>query len=122
MPPTSPRASYAYKAHAAARLRAGGWIAVPRDLLVALGTRAGVLVAHLISLGQLRADPDGWIMATPRFVEDGVGIPAEAQERILDRLVEDGIAEVTYRHRCRSRYIRVDVARIEQIVREGGCP
>jgi hypothetical protein len=90
--------------------RRGHYLPLQRPLCRAVGVRAAVLVTHLLAAGSLSCSPGGWVLATERYLSDGLGLSAAVQERVLASLQDQGLAEVE--ERGRRRYVRVDVAAI----------
>jgi hypothetical protein len=113
--PPTPR-DHNYRAYLSGVVRAGNYFPMPRaHLKAALTIEEAALVFHLLNVGQNRSDSDGWIKATDNFLREGLGIDSAAQERILERLCEKDIAEITDRG---GRCVRIDVARLESLLQK----
>jgi hypothetical protein len=100
-------------------MRAGNWIPVPRHLSKALSPAAAILVMHILSTGKVRASGSGWVPATAAYIDIGIGLSSDQQDRILARLEARGIVEVVTRGTPRIRQIRVDTARLRTILGQG---
>jgi hypothetical protein len=105
---------HAYRTFLDSIRRAGNWFPKPRALVRAIGSRHSDLLMHLINVGQAKPDEAGWILATPRFIEDGLGITPDKQEPLLTRLEEKGIIELNAAGTPRQR-IRVDLDRVREL-------
>lgn len=106
---------FAYRKFLNRRVRAGHYFPCFRDFFGPFSTQTAVLLLHLVNVGQARADDDGFVQATPNFVESGTAIPPDAQDRILAQLAEQGVVEVELRGKM--RFVRIDLARVEKIIK-----
>jgi hypothetical protein len=86
------------------------------DFLQVFTSRESDLLLHIMSCGKLNADLDGFVLATTRFLETGLGIGFDIQERLLARLERRGVIEVKMLRR--KRHIRVDCRKIEELIRQ----
>jgi hypothetical protein len=97
-------------------MKAGGWHPKFRDYARLFGCRASDLILHTLSVAKTKADRDGWVLCTPRFVFDGLGIDPDAQQRILDKLKAIRVVEIEYRRQ--GRFVRVDYDKIERLLKD----
>src|SRR5262249_16179313 len=64
----------------------GNYLIVPRHLAARLGTRGAVVLMAVLGASQSNAGPDGWLWATPEFLQNASGLSGELQDQILSRL------------------------------------
>lgn len=85
----------------------GNYFPVPRKW-----TKHGLLtyamLAYLLNCACSNANKNGWLLATPAFIEAGTGANAKTQDKLLARLEQRGLIEVS--HNNGNRFIRIDVA------------
>ncbi len=120
-------AAFDYRTYLDEVVRRGHFFTVPRGWARTLGLTTAALVAYLLNCGRSSAN-DGWIPASERFVETGIGMNEDRQRRILEWLVEERLAEVKHFDRSgmgNVRHIRINTHRLENTVRallqqEGG--
>lgn len=103
-----------YGAYLKRRMQAGSWSPHFRDFLLVMTHREAAVVEHLLCLGRARADEDGWVLATADFLETGLQLDTESQEKIFRSLKSKGVVEVE--HHGRTRYVRVSTRRIEKLI------
>jgi hypothetical protein len=119
------RPCWDYKAYLGERVGRGHWSPVFRDHAQAVGLDAANLISHILAVGKLRGDPQGWVPASPRFIRDGINLDADTQDALLKSLQDQGIAEVATRGQPALRHVRIDTAALEQVVqraqRAGGA-
>jgi hypothetical protein len=108
----------AYRAYMTAVTAGGHWSPLPRKWVAALGIKAAALISHTITVGKASADEGGWITATPRFIENGLGFDADCQERVLGRLAALGVVEI--RSRGGDRQLRVHTGALDTAVSRDG--
>jgi hypothetical protein len=109
--------STAYRTFVDEVRRGGNFHIVPRRLACALGIISANLLMHLCCVAQSNATSGGWVLATPAFIENGLGLSAERQTRVLARLEERGLVEIS--QRGERRYIRIDLARVRRLLGGG---
>lgn len=104
----------AYKALLQAVQRKGHYFIVPRRLSRSIGINKASVLMYLLNVGQANANAHGWIMATPRFIEKGVGIPEERQERMLMGLQRDGLLE--FDRRGGKQWVKINGQRVLEVL------
>lgn len=114
---TAVRSAQAYIDYVYRRMQQGGWSPFFRDDAVTLGVKSAAVISHLLNNGKLNCDEDGWIPCTVRFLQNGLGLDAEQQERVLTRLKRFGVIEVANRNGIRS--VRIDTDRLDRLREEG---
>lgn len=122
-PPQHTRWDYAR--YLSERVRRGHWSPVFRDHTQAFGLNTANFIAHILAVGKLRGDSEGWVPATARFIRDGISLDADTQAAILKALQDQGIVEVATRGQPGLRHVRIDTRALEQVVeraqRAGGA-
>jgi hypothetical protein len=74
---------------------------------------AAAVALQIANVGQNRCDDQGFVMATGKFLMDGIGLDADGQKRAFAVLQRHGIAEVEYRGEPRRRrWVRLDLDRL----------
>ncbi len=100
------------------RARKGGFYHVFRDYIRAMTLEEANLVLHIANVGRAKSDAEGFVLCTPRFQADGLGLSRPDQDRILGSLSERGIIEVQVQDG--RRYVRIDLDRIEELIESAG--
>jgi len=107
--------SHDYKAYLAKRTRQGHYFPKFLDYCKAFSPSQSDLLLHLINFGKVRADQNGWIMATPQFLQNGLGLSTEEQAEVIARLEERGVLDVQVRPT--GRYLRPNIVAIERSIK-----
>jgi hypothetical protein len=84
----------AYRAVRDATCRAGHYLPLPQPWIDRLGVRAAALLMRVMTTGRISASPDGWMLLTEHYVEQGLGYGPELQDKLLDVLGDEGLVEV----------------------------
>lgn len=98
----------------AEHLRAGNWTPLFRNWLATLTLDETALLSSLLNAGKIKADDEGWIPASPSYIQRGVGLDEEAQDAALAALERDGIVEVDESQHI--RLFRVNLHRLERLL------
>jgi hypothetical protein len=93
------------------RLNAGGWTPVFDRDLAKMSISEAALVSRLIGFGASNADSNGWTWVHENLLLKTVGLAAEKQQRVLDKLVGKGIVQVKYQGN--RRLVRVILAALD---------
>jgi hypothetical protein len=98
--------------------RRGDYVALPRWLAQRLGLDAAAVLVNLLNVGQLRADSEGFVMMTPKFNCNGLGLDEDREAEAMTKLAQLRIVHIEYRNH--ERYACVDLKRLETILSKGG--
>jgi hypothetical protein len=107
-----------YRSFMARVVASGYYDPIPRPLARRLGWRAAAVLVRIVTQGKSNADETGWVMATPLFIEHGTGINASEQAKVFEALEGKGLVEVQYRGTYRKRFVRVNVAKLQAMLKE----
>jgi hypothetical protein len=102
-------------------MQAGNHFPYSRPVAAALGAVPTVLLLHLANVGQAKADAEGFVWASPRFVTEGTGLDYE-QQRVAFAILEHlGAITVEFRrdHDDRRRYVRVNLRAARRLASKG---
>jgi hypothetical protein len=109
-----------YKAYVQRLGRNGNFFLAPLRYFQTFKCRTAVFLLHALNVFGAKHTDDGFAQLTPRFVEDGIGIPADVQEKILRDLHRLGIVEVEKLGYPKTRHVRLDLDRLEEVLAQGG--
>jgi hypothetical protein len=113
-PAASKPSPHAYRAFLEEIRRGGNYFPKPRALVRAIGSRASDVLMHLVNVGQASADSEGWILATPKFLLDGLGLTQEQQDAALSKLENLGAVGIAFAGTTRQR-VRVNLERAREL-------
>jgi hypothetical protein len=100
----------------------GGWTALSWSCTTAVGYRNIVVLMHLLSLSQFRADARGWIDYTDKYAANGLGIKPEALTKVLLRPFRLAVVELERPFDGRRRKVRVDLPALTDLIDRCGPP
>lgn len=99
-------------------LKDGGWVAVPRAWTRVMTPAELLLVCHLINQGKNQTDD--FVLATPRFLNNGISMWELSQAKSIENLIKKGFIEVRHGAVSEARSIKVCTEAIRQAVKEEG--
>jgi hypothetical protein len=99
--------------------RSGSWFPVPRRYLLVFKHRTANFILSTLNMAQTKFTEDGFVMLTPKFVEDGIGLSRATQEVVLRDLERLGIVEVRLMGFPKTRHVRLHLDRLEEVLSQG---
>jgi hypothetical protein len=69
-----------------------------------------------LSVGKVKADSEGWVLATPRYNSYGIGLSADQERDAVARLRDRGLIDVKGREA--GRYLRVNLDALTEIIND----
>ena len=106
-----------YKSTLAGVHKHGHYFPVPKALAAAIGLDAASVLMLLVSLGGMRAGPDGFMQATPGWVAYSTGLSSE-REALAVRLLVNEYELLEARDRGGQRHLRVDLRRLARVLED----
>ena len=114
-----------YKQFIARRRKAGTYFDYFRDFSRIMSVTEAALVGHLLNYGKVRSNDDDEIWAATKFIRAGLGLDAEQQGELFDRLEGRGFVRVRIdrdRDGRPRRMVRVMFESIEDALTNGTAP
>jgi hypothetical protein len=104
-----------YAGYLDGRLKAGRWQPFFVEFAKVMTRDEALTLAVIFNASRL-GSTDGWVMVTPRFLMNNLGLKNYEEQQIIRSLEANRIIDVSKRGTPALRHIRVDVKRIEEML------